>query len=234
MPIPPRWSVRRRGEVANGPRPIIATVFPLLGLVLGLGLGPAPTAAHAASILTLQIQNSNAPIGGIGSFDVTVTSTGGTSAVSAFMVQLSVAAGSGITFTGATPATTAAPYLFGMLQSPPFTNNITFPNTTFTANDLDLAPPFVANLASGQTAGLEHVTYSVAAGTPSGPVTVSMVGNLTALFDINGSPMATSLNPGTITVSPSAVPEPSSLVMGGIAAASLLVVYCSRKSSSVS
>src|SRR4051794_6464344 len=93
---------------------------------LSLAFGPSP--ARAALILT--VANSTALTGGTGSFDVVLSSTSGTFAVSGFAVELSVSGASGVRFTAANVNTTAAPYIFGTLQSPPLTFN-TFPNTDF-------------------------------------------------------------------------------------------------------
>lgn len=190
-----------------------------VAVVAALLLCGAPTPARGA--LIVQVQNSIASPGGTGSFDVTLADTAGTFAVSGFQVKLSVLGVSGVQFTGVNGSTTAAPYLFGTVQFPPLSFD-TFPNTTFTASDSDATPPFFVTLTAGQTFGLEHVTYSVAAGTSPGPVPVSIVTGGTMLFD-NATPIPntipyTPVN-GTITVT--AVPEPSSLVLCGLGAVAL-------------
>ena len=108
----------------------------------------------------------------------------------------------GVSFTGANVSTSVASYVFGTLQSPPLTTN-TFPNTSFIASDFDLSVPGFVIVGAGATVGLEHVTYSVASGTPFGPVTVSFlnVGTNTAIFNSSGTeitPLTTTS--GTITV----------------------------------
>jgi hypothetical protein len=134
--------------------------------------------------------------------------------VSGFSIELSVSAGSGITFTSA-DTNTSAPYIFGTLQAPPLVFD-SFPNHSFTASDSSQSPPFVVTLNPGDTVGLEHVSYFVAPGTRGGAITVSIVsGANTGVFDVDGDPITTppvTFTDGTITVTGSTapVPEPSS------------------------
>jgi hypothetical protein len=101
-----------------------------------LCLVPAPAFAD----LILQVENATAHAGGTGSFDVVLAATDGTFQVSGFSVELAVAAGSGVTFTGASVDTTTASYVFTTLQAPPFTF-ATFPTTDFTASDSSMTAP---------------------------------------------------------------------------------------------
>ena len=185
--------------------------------VLILGLFPAPTSAG----LILQVANASAKAGGTGSFDVVLAATDGTFQVSAFSVELSVAAATGVTFTGASVDTMTAPYLFTTLQAPPLTF-ATFPTTDFTASDSSMTSPGFVTLSGPptETAGVEHVTFAVAAGTPAGAIPVSIViGGNTQILDVAGNILASTATNGIITISSSAVPEPSSLLTGSLSAA---------------
>jgi hypothetical protein len=201
-----------------------ATLLPLAALGLGVSPGPAGAAAIIA------VGSSTAAAGQTGSFDVVLTSTGGSFNVSAFSVELSVPASSGITFTGASVSTTTAGYLFSTLQLPPLTF-ATFPTTDFIASDASATAPFFVNVLPGQTYGLEHVTYSVASGTHTGVVPLSLVnlGVNTQLLDVSDSVIASSGSSGSITVGGTSVPEPSSLVLGFIAAGALIAAATTWK-----
>jgi hypothetical protein len=177
-----------------------------------LWLGVAPTRAVAGLVLT--VEPSSAAVGGVGSFDVLLSDTGGSYQIGSFSVELAVATNSGVEFTAANTNTTMATYIFGTLQSPPFYFN-TFPIQDFTVSDSSFTPPYYASLTTGQTVGLEHVTYSVAAGTAPGPVTITLadIGVGTSLSDAIGDNVTFTPSNGTITVTPSSVPEPCSLVL---------------------
>jgi hypothetical protein len=196
--------------------------------VAALLLGVAPIPARAAFIV--QALNSVAPIGGTGAFDVVLTDTGGTAQVSGFSVELSVPSGSGVTFTGVDTNTTAAAYLFGTLQSPPFTFS-SFPTTDFTVLDASMTPPGFVTLNTNSIFGLEHVTYAWSAGASAGPVAVSIVGGGTVLSDINANPIPITTVNGTITVTNATVPEPTSLLL---LAAGIIVVCCLSVNASAS
>ncbi len=206
----------------------------LLTLSLSLAslwLGMTPTRAHAGLVLT--VEPSTATAGGMGSFDVVLSDTGMTSyQVAAFSVELSVASNSGVKFTAADTNTTVASYIFGTLQSSSFTFN-TFPNTDFIVSDSPQTGPGFVTLNPGDMVGLEHVSYSVAAGTPIGPINVMVmdIGGGTSLSDLNGDLVPFTPTNGTITVA-TAIPEPSSLALCGIAGvAGLILARVRRKAS---
>jgi hypothetical protein len=182
----------------------LAIAMPLLGV--------SPTRAVAGLVLT--VEPSSAPAGGVGSFDVLLSDTGGSYQIGSFSVELAVATNSHIEFTAASTNTTMASYIFGTLQSPPFYFN-TFPIQDFTVSDASFTSPYYVTLTTGEVVGLEHVTYSVAAGTAPGPVTVTLadIGTGTSLADAIGNNVTFTASNGTITVTPSGVPEPSSLVL---------------------
>jgi hypothetical protein len=203
------------------------TVSALTAFVLGVS--PAPVSAG----LVLQVENASAQAGGTGSFDVVIYATSGSFDVSGFQVELSVDRGSGVTFTSASVNTTTAPYIFTTLQSsPPFALS-SFPTTDLIVSDADMTLPGTVTVSSSPpvTYGIENVTFAVAAGTPDGAITVSILAGdngLTQIYDINGSPFPMTAINGTISVGSSAVPEPSSLLMGIIAATGLILIKCTR------
>ncbi len=137
---------------------------------------------------------------------------------------MSVAAGSGVTFTAADALTdpAAAPDLFGAYQSSPlpFATDpadpdltATFPNIDFVAGDVSMTAPGSVTLNPGDILGLIHVTFSAAAGLVPGAVVPVALGE-TSLSDGNGDPVAFSAVGGTITMT--TVPERSSLAVCGL------------------
>jgi hypothetical protein len=187
-----------------------------IAVVAALLLSGAPTPARAG--LILQVEESVATPGGTGGFDVVLSDTGGTFAISGFQVELSVPGASGVHFSGVNTSTTTAPYLFGAPQMAPLSFDA-FPNTNFTASDSDVTKPFSVTLNTSDKFGLMHVSYTVDAGTPGTPIPVSIVTGGTFLFD-NATPFPnpipyTPLN-GTITTV--AIPEPSTVVTTAIGA----------------
>jgi hypothetical protein len=171
----------------------------------------APGLAQADIVVT--VESSSAPIGGTGSFDVNISNIGGSSSfqVAGFSVELMVASSSGITFKGADVNTTSA-YIFGTLQTPPLTSN-GFPNTDFIATDSSQTSPFFTTLNVGDQFGLVHVSYSVASNATTGSFTVSIlgIGTTSEILDLSGNLIPFTPTNGTITVT--AVPEPSSLLL---------------------
>jgi hypothetical protein len=198
-----------------------------LARLAALALTLTVVAAPARAGLIIQVLDAAALPGGSGSLDIVLTDNGGTYQVGGFTVDVSVPAGAGVMFTAADTLTNASthPYIFGTYQSSPFPfatdpSNpgmaATFPNLEFVAGDaMQTAPGFVT-LNPGDTLGLVHVSFSVAANVPIGgaaPVTLVGGGN-TSLSDVNGNPVAFSTLDGTITFT--SVPEPSSLALGGL------------------
>lgn len=215
----PRLGARRPGSSPARP-------FLILGaLALGSLLGPGRAATAG---LVLQVNNSTAAPGGTGSFDVVLrndpsSDDSGSSpqTISAFSFGLAVDPDSGVTFTGADTATTSAGYIFTTYQQAgtPFAfstdgeGNDPFPGTSFQAGDAVNDPATESiTLAVGQTVGLGHVSYAVAAGTSIGTIiTVSLLHDFDSFADQDSNSIVdfAEIN-GAIAV---ATPEPSSLVM---------------------
>jgi hypothetical protein len=200
-------------------RPIIArrqAVITTRFVALAIFLGATPCQAQ----IVMQVENSTAAPGSTGAFNVFLTDTGGTFQIGGFGLDVSVPNVSGIQFSGATANTTPA-YIFGTLQSPPFTFD-TFPNTDTTVSDTDFIAPGFVTLTAGESVGLGNFGYSVASGTANGPITVSLVPGGTSLSDGNGNAVAFSSVDGTITVSP--LPEPGTCFLCGLASLGALIV----------
>jgi hypothetical protein len=200
-------------------------VFALTALLLGV------FAAPASAGLSLQVENATTQAGGTGSFDVVLSAAAGSFDVSGFSVELSVDPGSGVTFTGVSENTTTAAYIFTTLQASPFSYG-PFPAIDFTASDSDMTGTGYVTLSDTGTStlGVEHVTFAVAPDTPAGPILVSIViGSNTQILDLNGGLLGFTPTGGTITVSGSAVPEPSTMIQASIALAVGLSVGLLRR-----
>jgi hypothetical protein len=218
-------ATRTRGSRARRPSASFPIASTLAALLLGLAPGPADAG------LVLQVDSTSAPSGGAGAFDVVLIDSGGAYNVSGFSVELSVAPSSGVQFTGVTTGTTDATYVFGSLQSPPFSFDA-FPTTDFTASDADMTAPGYVTLTAGQTVGIEHVSFAVAPGTLAGDVPVSIViGDNTQILDVSADILPSNAQDGTITVFSSGVPEPSTLIQASIAAALGLLAVSLRRPS---
>lgn len=201
----------------------------LAGLVAATVL-LAPSAARAA--LVLDIQSVNAVSGSSGNaLDVTLTNTGPSSVtVGGFSFEISTPTPN-INFTDATTATTTAPYIFG-------THSLFGPSiATSTGQTLDASDTYSvigsgATVDAGATVGLGHAIFDVAAGTPSGPITVSFTaGPLTSLSDPMGKLLTIdTLNSGVITVTETTnpVPEPPGLISLGAVMLFSLGAFCIR------
>src|SRR4051812_48866214 len=88
----------------------------------------------ARADLIMQVDNATAAPGGTGAFDVVLKDTDPSNfssyLIAGISVEVSVPGASGLSFTGVDTNTTAAPYIFGSLQSPPFSFS------TFPTNDV--------------------------------------------------------------------------------------------------
>ncbi len=203
-------TLRHRVGAGHGGRVAAVAVLAFAALLF------AGSPARASLVFEI-LGSTTTPAGGTGSFDIVLDDQdlAGSTTVSAFSAELSVVSSSGVKFTSVTGATTAAGYIFGTVQSPPLSLDA-FPNTTFTAADTDVTAPGYVTLNPGTKVGLAHVSYSVAPGTPIGPVTISFVSAGDSLSDKNGAALAFTTSNGTITVTAAAIPEPSPLVLGTI------------------
>ena len=141
--------------------------------VAAMAVGAVPCSAGG---LMIEAPNLIAPAGSSGSFDlllVNTNTTGGASyEVSADQFVLALSGPLGITFTGVSINTVAAPYIFvtsgtTLPGGPPLSTD-PFPNTQFTGADVEFASPGYRTLDPGETFGLAHVSYTVSSSTPYG------------------------------------------------------------------
>jgi hypothetical protein len=214
------------------------------GAVVALLVGLSESLPCRAGLVEVQqAPPIHAPKGSSSDFDVLfVNNTASSVTVSGFTLELSLVGPAGVQYTNVdtntlAPGTAMVPYIFGTLQSPPFSFD-SFPNTHFTASDTDFTAPFFVTIAAGGQAGLAHVSFSVAASAPTGPNwTVHVVpstmtpANHTEVVDMNGNdiPITTLDAPLTADAPIAAVPEPSSLVLCGLGVGGLLVGWLVRR-----
>jgi hypothetical protein len=174
-------------------------------------------AAHAGLIFSVNDLSAAAGSTDNTTLEVSLTNSGtaASPAIAAFQFQLSIAAGSGVTFTDADIATANHAYIFGANTSTPPLSFDPFPNTGFTASDIYTIPGGGVTLGAGETVGLGRVTFDVAP-SASGVAPITLVPNFTdSVLDPNGNPIDLPLEfvDGSITVTAAPVPEPSSLVL---------------------
>ena len=209
-----------RPRARAGPN-ISAVAVLVLTALLAVG-NPTPARAQ----LVMQILNSTASSPGTGTFDVILKDTGGTFTVGGFSVEMTV--GSGVNFTAA-DTNTVAPnnYIFGTLQSPPFTFN------TFPTNDLvvsDFGGPTTLN--TNDLFGLAHISYSVPAGLSGQtiPLVLASIGAGSSISDPDGNEIPFTGVNGAITVSGAVgVPEPTPLLLAGVAATAAALLRVRRR-----
>jgi hypothetical protein len=135
-----------------------------LMVAVSFGIG-APCRAD----LVIEVPNISVAPGSSGSFDVLITSTGGSFNVASDIVELSLTGLSGVSFNSVSIAT-STPYIYGgnsaTTQGSTFTFS-TFPGTSFETFDF-LYPAGAQAINSGDTFGLVNVQYSVDANATPG------------------------------------------------------------------
>jgi hypothetical protein len=212
----------RAGLILNHRRRLRGTLASLI-----VFLGAVATDAQCRADLVLLAPNLIVAPGSSGSFDVLVTSTGGTFAVASDIVELSLTGLSGVSFTGVSIAT-VTPYIYGAnsatTQGSAFTFS-SFPGTTFETFDF-LFPSGAQTIAPGDTFGLVNVQYSVAANAILGASGALTFGPDTSLADATGNNVLFTPQSGSITIAGATIPEPSSVLMLAIGLAG---VCCFRK-----
>lgn len=185
------------------------------------------TALPAGAGIIVSVESVSANQGTTGNaLEVDVQNTGPAAVdIASFSFEISVAAGSGVSFTGADISTVVNPYIFAV-------NSLFGPIiATATGTTLDASDGAIAGsttLGANSTLALGRVLFDVAPSAPVGPVTVSLTPfPSTSLTDPNviTIPIDT-LNSGTITISGTSVPEPSALVSAatGLLASAWLVL----------
>jgi len=194
----------------------------LLPVLLAMSLGPALTCR--AGGLVIEAPNLTVSPGSSGSFDVLLINTdpAGTAGypVSLDSLELALAGPAGVAFTDVS-INTVVPYIYTVSAttlpgSDPLNFGIAFPNAGFTVADSDGASPFFQTVKPRDQYGLASVSYSVSpnfSATDTIAMTSLNVG--TSLSDIDGNPIPFTVTNGSISAS--AVPEPSTLILAATA-----------------
>jgi hypothetical protein len=198
----------------------------LTAFLVSLLVQAAP--AQAGTALVMTVENASVSPGGTGSLDILLANQAAatTSAtIAGFSIDLKVAAGSGITFTGASDST-ASPYIFSW-NSMGFLPTV-IPPSEIQANDFAIAGGTLLN-PGGPPVGLAHITFSADPSVSLGVIPVTLVDYQggTSLSDTNNNNLSFSIVNGQITVIASSVPEPSSIALTGMAL--LLVLLYTRR-----
>jgi hypothetical protein len=187
---------------------------PALAVALASSMLFGVASACRADGLLISAPDLVATAGSSGAFDVLLTNTnsvGGASfdvASDAFILALSGPLDA--SFTAVSIDTVAAPYIYVLSGttvpggSPLSTD--AFPNMQFTASDSEFAAPGFRLIGPGQSFGLAHVSYSIAADSRNGTDTISFLN--VSLTDQNGMTFMPRESNGLISV----IPEPSTLV----------------------
>jgi hypothetical protein len=169
--------------------------------------------AQAGTVLVMTVENASVAPGGPGSFDIVLTNDAAatdSTTIAGFSIDLTVAAASGITFTGADDATSTT-YIFAG-NSLGFLPTIT--PTEIQANDFAAIGGTL--LAPGEPpVGLAHITFSADLGIAPGVITVTLIDYQagTSLSNTDGKNLDFTIKNGQITITGSDVPEPSSIIL---------------------
>ncbi len=197
----------------------VCGVFRVIAIALAAIVGGAVPCS--AGGLMIEAPNLSVTPGSSGSFDlllVNTNPTGGTSyEVSSDQFVLSLSGPLGITFTGVSIDTVAAPYIFvssGTTQPGGLPLSIdTFPNIQFTGADTEFALPGFRTVNPGDTFSLAHVSYAVSSSTPNGIDTITIAPFPDSLLtDLAGNPIPFGITNGSITI-----PEPWALTQASTA-----------------
>ncbi|HEX3447175.1 MAG TPA: PEP-CTERM sorting domain-containing protein [Isosphaeraceae bacterium] len=197
----------------------------MLSLAVALGIG-----ASCQAGLVVEAPNITAAPGSSGSFDVLITSTAGSFGVASDTVDLSLTGLSGVSFTNVSIAT-ATPYIYGANSATTVGSTFTFstfPGTQFETFDFILTLG-AQTINSGEVFGLVNVQYSVAANATPGATGTLTFGPDTMLSDAAGNNVDFTAPNGSITISSSAVPEPSGMILLAVGCATVLVGSARRR-----
>jgi hypothetical protein len=167
--------------------------------------------------------------GSSGSFDVLITSTGGTFSVAADDIELTLAGLSTVSFTGISIAT-VTPYIYGA-------NSASLNGSTFiinvSSNDVEAFdfeyPSGSQTINTNGVFGLLNVQYTVAANAVPGSTGTLGIGPDTSLSDETGNTVSFTSQNGSVTVASSIIPEPSSAALLAIGCAMVLVRAANKR-----
>ena len=192
----------------------------VLAFAVALGID-----ASCQAGLVIEAPNITVAPGSAGSFDVLITSTGGSFDVASDTVELSLTGLSGVSFTNVSIAT-VTPYIYGALSATTAGSTFTFstfPGTQFEVFDFILTLGAVT-IGPGDVFGLVNVQYSVAANATPGASGTLTFGPDTSLADAAGGNVDFTAQNGSITISSSsAVPEPSGAILLAVGCATVMV-----------
>ena len=197
----------------------VCGVFRVIAIALAAIVGGAVPCS--AGGLMIEAPNLSVTPGSSGSFDlllVNTNPTGGTSyEVSSDQFVLSLSGPLGITFTGVSIDTVAAPYIFvssGTTQPGGLPLSIdTFPNIQFTGADTEFALPGFRTVNPGDTFSLAHVSYTESSFSPGGTDTITIAPFPDSLLtDLADNPIPFGITNGSITI-----PEPWALTQASTA-----------------
>jgi hypothetical protein len=197
----------------------------MLALVIALGID-----ASCEAGLVVEAPNITVAPGSSGSFDLLITSTGGTFEVASDTVELSLTGLSNVSFTNVS-INTAVPYIYGANSATTAGSTFTFstfPGTSFETFDF-LLTLGAQTINPGDVFGLVDVQYSVAANATPGASGSLAFGPDTALADAAGNNVVFTAQNGSITISSTAVPEPSTLSLLAVGCATVLVGSAMRR-----
>ena len=209
------------------------TALQCLGLTLLLICGGLSAPSTARAGLVFRATPSQAIPGSSGWFDIVLLNdsdlTGPTYQVGGFSAEVSVAADSGVTFTGATEDTDDQ-YIFSNNLSPP-TLASSMADAGISVTDLSQVSPYYRDLAPGETVGIARILYTLDA---SGPLS-----QIAVMFDAEGTTVSgadgitalpiSELADGTIT----AIPEIDPAVGGSALALAVAVLAMIERRRSV-
>jgi len=177
-----------------------------IGLFLSAGV-------HGSTIVSAQSVTASA--GGAGALDISLTNTGPSALTfGAFTFGISTT-NTAISFTDAKTSTVLDGYIFAGHSL--FGPDLTGPSSgqSLSVSDVFATPLAGATVLSGATFDLGHILFTVAPNAAAGAFTVSLLANpATSFSDPSGNNIAVNtLTNGSVTISATTTPEPSSLFL---------------------
>jgi hypothetical protein len=171
-------------------------------------------AGQAEASLIIGVGSTTVAAGGSGFVDITLQNTSSTpfaTPIDGFSAVFS-SSNAFVSFTGATMATTA-PYIFAN-NSGDVNLSVPFYGTSPEPNIADFAFPGAATTIAGNgILGLGRIFFSVGAGASAGTAPITLTTNgTTSLTDSNGATIVSTLSNGSITITATSTPEPSTFV----------------------
>jgi hypothetical protein len=196
-------------------RPLVSRSRPGFLVLAVAGLVLSTAGSVRAGTIVVSVQSVSALQGTSGnSLEVDVQNTGAPVDIAAFSFEITVAAGSGVSFTGADFSTATNTYIFAgnSAQGP----NIATPSGSPSILDAsDNATSGSTTLGTNSTLALGRVFFDVASSAPPGPVTVFLTPYPSTSLtgpNLNDIPVDTLTNGAITILTQNVVPEPAALV----------------------